>query len=74
MINKVNEVKSFGGRQLRFEHQSKVLNCVMQFSVFYHRKQNTKPYLHSIGYLGSLVPMRTLAVKPVPNALRLNLA
>ncbi|WP_313932147.1 S-formylglutathione hydrolase [Pseudidiomarina fusca] len=34
MINKVNEVKSFGGRQLRFEHQSKVLNCAMQFSVF----------------------------------------
>ncbi|WP_269434576.1 S-formylglutathione hydrolase [Aliidiomarina indica] len=29
-----DEKKVFGGRQLRFEHESDVLNCTMQFSVF----------------------------------------
>lgn len=30
----VSDVRCFGGRQLRFSHDSKTLNCVMQFSVF----------------------------------------
>ncbi|RZQ57109.1 S-formylglutathione hydrolase [Pseudidiomarina tainanensis] len=34
MINKVSETKAFGGRQIRFEHQSTTLNCTMQFSVY----------------------------------------
>lgn len=34
MISKVSETKAFGGRQVRYEHQSKTLNCTMQFSVF----------------------------------------
>ncbi|WP_290654191.1 S-formylglutathione hydrolase [Idiomarina sp.] len=33
-MKKISEVRSFGGRQLRYEHDSKVLNCTMQFSVF----------------------------------------
>lgn len=34
MINKLSETKAFGGRQIRFEHESNTLNCSMQFSVF----------------------------------------
>lgn len=34
MINKVSETIAFGGRQIRFEHDSPTLNCTMQFSVF----------------------------------------
>jgi len=34
MINKVSETKAFGGRQIRFEHQSTTLNCIMQFGVY----------------------------------------
>ncbi|SFV24546.1 S-formylglutathione hydrolase [Pseudidiomarina donghaiensis] len=34
MINKLSETKAFGGRQIRFEHESNTLNCTMQFSVF----------------------------------------
>lgn len=30
----VQEQKCFGGRQVRYKHQSAVLNCEMQFSVF----------------------------------------
>ena len=33
-MKQVSETRCFGGRQLRFEHDSKVLNCAMQFSVF----------------------------------------
>jgi len=33
-MKQVSETRCFGGRQLRFEHDSKVLNCTMQFSVF----------------------------------------
>ena len=33
-MEKVSEVRSFGGRQLRFEHDAKTLNCRMQFSVY----------------------------------------
>lgn len=33
-MKQVSEVRSFGGRQLRFEHHSTTLNCDMQFSVF----------------------------------------
>ncbi|XKG73300.1 S-formylglutathione hydrolase [Pseudidiomarina marina] len=33
-MSKVSETKAFGGRQVRYEHQSKTLNCTMQFSVF----------------------------------------
>lgn len=34
MLNKVTETKLFGGRQIRYEHQSQVLHCTMQFSVY----------------------------------------
>lgn len=30
----ISDVRCFGGRQLRFEHNSDTLNCAMQFSVF----------------------------------------
>lgn len=33
-MKQVSETRCFGGRQLRFEHDSNVLNCTMQFSVF----------------------------------------
>ena len=33
-MKKISETRCFGGRQLRFEHDSEVLNCTMQFSVF----------------------------------------
>jgi len=33
-MKQVSETRCFGGRQLRFEHDSEVLNCTMQFSVF----------------------------------------
>lgn len=33
-MEKVSEVRSFGGRQLRFKHHSNTLNCDMQFSVY----------------------------------------
>ncbi|NWO03245.1 MULTISPECIES: S-formylglutathione hydrolase [unclassified Idiomarina] len=33
-MKQVSETRCFGGRQLRFEHDSEVLNCAMQFSVF----------------------------------------
>lgn len=33
-MKQVSEARSFGGRQLRFEHASEALNCTMQFSVF----------------------------------------
>lgn len=33
-MKKVSETRCFGGRQLRFEHDSEALNCTMQFSVF----------------------------------------
>ncbi len=33
-ITKVSEQHCFGGKQIRFTHQSTVLNCEMQFSVF----------------------------------------
>ncbi|MBL4856043.1 MAG: S-formylglutathione hydrolase [Idiomarina sp.] len=33
-MKQISETRCFGGRQLRFEHDSKVLNCAMQFSVF----------------------------------------
>lgn len=34
MLNKVTETKLFDGRQIRYEHQSQVLHCTMQFSVY----------------------------------------
>jgi len=34
VMKQVSETRCFGGRQLRFEHDSEVLNCAMQFSVF----------------------------------------
>ncbi|WP_404396923.1 S-formylglutathione hydrolase [Idiomarina loihiensis] len=33
-MKQVSETRCFGGRQLRFEHDSEVLNCAMKFSVF----------------------------------------
>lgn len=33
-MKQVSETRCFGGRQLRFEHDSEILNCAMQFSVF----------------------------------------
>lgn len=33
-LTKVSEQRCFGGKQIRFKHQSTVLNCEMQFSVF----------------------------------------
>ncbi|MDX3773043.1 S-formylglutathione hydrolase [Chromatiaceae bacterium AAb-1] len=33
-LTKVSEQLTFGGRQIRYTHQSAVLNCQMQFSVF----------------------------------------
>lgn len=33
-LTKVSEQLCFGGKQIRFKHQSTVLNCEMQFSVF----------------------------------------
>lgn len=33
-LEKVSEQRAFGGRQIRFNHQSVSLNCTMQFSVF----------------------------------------
>ncbi|KKO49857.1 S-formylglutathione hydrolase [Arsukibacterium sp. MJ3] len=33
-LTKLSEQLCFGGKQLRFKHQSTVLNCEMQFSVF----------------------------------------
>jgi len=33
-LTKVSEQRCFGGQQIRFKHQSTVLNCEMQFSVF----------------------------------------
>ena len=33
-MKQISETHCFGGRQLRFEHDSEVLNCTMQFSVF----------------------------------------
>ncbi len=33
-LNKVSEQLAFGGKQIRFKHQSDVLHCEMQFSVF----------------------------------------
>lgn len=33
-MNQVSEQRCFAGRQVRFKHQSQVLNCEMQFSVF----------------------------------------
>lgn len=33
-LKKISSVRSFGGEQLRFEHNSVVLNCTMRFSVY----------------------------------------
>lgn len=33
-LEKVSEQLAFGGQQIRYKHQSEVLNCEMQFSVF----------------------------------------
>lgn len=33
-MEQVSEVKCFGGRQLRYRHQSSALNCTMHFSVY----------------------------------------
>ena len=33
-MEQLGEIRSFGGRQLRFSHTSKTLNCDMQFSVY----------------------------------------
>ena len=33
-MEQIGEIRSFGGRQLRFSHTSKTLNCDMQFSVY----------------------------------------
>ena len=33
-MEQVAENRSFGGRQLRFAHQSQVLNCDMHFSLY----------------------------------------
>ncbi|WP_372626853.1 S-formylglutathione hydrolase [Arsukibacterium sp.] len=33
-LTKVSEQRCFGGKQIRFKHQSAVTNCEMQFSVF----------------------------------------
>lgn len=34
VLTKVSEQRCFGGRQIRYSHQSAVVNCQMQFSVF----------------------------------------
>ena len=39
----VQEQKCFGGRQVRYKHQSAVLNCDMQFSVFLPPQAATQP-------------------------------
>lgn len=39
----VQEQKCFGGRQVRYKHQSAVLNCEMQFSVFLPPQAATQP-------------------------------
>lgn len=43
-LNKISENKAFGGRQLRYVHHSRVLNCDMKFSVYLppHAKPNVK--------------------------------
>ncbi|UTW46725.1 S-formylglutathione hydrolase [bacterium SCSIO 12696] len=33
-MKKISEYKSFGGRQLRYQHNSKSLNCEMTFSIY----------------------------------------
>ena len=39
----IQEQKCFGGRQVRYKHQSAVLNCEMQFSVFLPPQAATQP-------------------------------
>lgn len=34
MLNRLSSVKCFGGHQVRYEHESNVLQCTMRFSVF----------------------------------------
>lgn len=41
-MEQVSEARCFGGRQLRFEHTSKALNCTMQFSVFLPKAANNQ--------------------------------
>lgn len=47
-LTKVSEQLCFGGKQLRFTHQSDVLSCQMQFSVFLppQAQQNKVPALY----------------------------
>lgn len=34
IIEKISENKVFGGRHIRYQHQSGILNCAMQFAIF----------------------------------------
>jgi S-formylglutathione hydrolase len=47
-LRKVSEQLCFGGKQIRFAHTSRVLNCEMQFSVFLppQAEQNKVPALY----------------------------
>jgi S-formylglutathione hydrolase len=42
-MQKISENLCFGGRQLRFEHRSEVLNCDMNFSVYLPPQANSGP-------------------------------
>ncbi|RUO39937.1 S-formylglutathione hydrolase [Idiomarina aquatica] len=42
-MKKVSDVRCFGGRQIRFEHDAKTLNCVMQFSVYLPEAATQQP-------------------------------
>ena len=42
-VEKLSANQSFGGQQLRYQHQSTVLNCPMTFSLYLPPQANTGP-------------------------------
>ncbi|ALO45617.1 S-formylglutathione hydrolase [Pseudohongiella spirulinae] len=54
LFERVSDVKTFGGRQIRVRHQSAVLNCEMHFSVFLPPAATDDTKVPSVYFLSGL--------------------
>ena len=50
-LEQIGSNQSFGGQQLRYKHQSAVLNCEMTFSIYLPPQAEQGQCLCCIGYL-----------------------
>uniref|UniRef100_A0A0A9G1F4 Uncharacterized protein n=1 Tax=Arundo donax TaxID=35708 RepID=A0A0A9G1F4_ARUDO len=66
VLEQLSSTKMFGGRNLRFRHQSTTLGCLMTFSIYLPRPQRPT-FPCCTGSRASPARTRTLSSRPAPS-------